>query len=121
LTFQSIGKEADNIKEREIIGDDEDDVVEYIFARRDQSKLATFVKDTQRQLKISNRALAQCAHVSHHTINALHAGKHLPDASLRKLAQAVELLAMTPREIPIYPALLHPLRVNLTIPAGRRG
>lgn len=92
LTFQAIGKEADNIEEREIIGDNEDDVVEYALARRDQSKLAMFVKGTQRQFKISNRMLSQRAHVSHHTLDALHAGKYLPDASLRSLAQAVEAI-----------------------------
>jgi hypothetical protein len=92
LTFQSIGKEADNIEEREVIGDDEDDIVEYAFARRDQSRLETFVKSTQRQFKISNRVLSQHAHVSHHTIDALHAGKHLSDASLHSLAQAAEAI-----------------------------
>ncbi len=92
LAYRPIGKEADNIEEREFIGDDKDDVVEYSFARRDESKLIKFVKDTQRQFKISDRVLSQRAHVSHHTVSVLHAGKHMQDATLRKLAQAVEAI-----------------------------
>ena len=90
LAFQAIGKEADNIEEREFIGDDEDDVVEYALVRNDQSRLAQFVKETQRQFKISNRVLSQRAHVSHHTIDAMHTGKRLSDTSLRSLARATE-------------------------------
>jgi len=44
LTFQSIGKEVDNIEERGIIGDEYDEVAEYLFTKSDESKMVEFVK-----------------------------------------------------------------------------
>jgi hypothetical protein len=84
LAFQLIGKEADNIEERESIGDDEDDVIEHPLAGNDKSKLRTFVLSTQKKFRISNRDL--------HTIRMLRAGQRISDSSLFKLVRAIELI-----------------------------
>src|SRR3984885_1293014 len=90
LAFQLIGKEADNIEEREFIGDDEDDVIKHPLAGNDKSKLRIFVMSTQKKFGISDRDLCKRAHVSHHTIRILRAGQRISDSSLFKLVRTIE-------------------------------
>jgi hypothetical protein len=90
VATQPIGKEADNLEEREFIGGDKDDVIEYAFRRTDKTKLIAFIEKTQRDYNISDRDLIARAHVSPHTLIALHERKYLPNATLRKLASVAE-------------------------------
>ncbi len=90
LAFQLIGKEADNIEERESIGGDENDAIEHPLAENDKSKLRMFVLATQKKCGISDRDLCKRARVSHHTIRMLRMGQPMSDRSLSKLVRAIE-------------------------------
>jgi len=87
-----IGKEADNLEEREALGDDADDVLQWEIAGHDRRKLASEIEETVRGCKISDRTLTRHAGVSHHTLAALRSGKRVPLHSLLSLARAVEEL-----------------------------
>ncbi len=92
LAFQPIGKEADNIDEREFIGDSDEDTIERPFARQDYSRLRAFVLRTQRQFKVSDRELCKWAKASHHTMKAVRAGQHVDDSTLLNLVRKLETL-----------------------------
>ncbi|MGH7173514.1 MAG: hypothetical protein ACRELG_24805 [Gemmataceae bacterium] len=92
LAFQLIGKEADNIEERESIGDDEDDAIEHPLADHDKSKLRAFVLNTQKRRGISDRDLCKRAKVSHHTIRMLRMGQRISDGSLFKVVLAIDFV-----------------------------
>jgi Helix-turn-helix len=91
VAYQSIGKEADNLEEREFIGDDED-AIEHEMAQQDQSRLRAFIIDTRRQLGISDRELCKVAKVSSHTMAALHGNKPVKEATLFIIARVIETI-----------------------------
>jgi DNA-binding phage protein len=87
-----IGKEADNLEEREFLGDDPDDAVEWAMARADRAKLIADIDETARIFQVSDRTLIERAHVSHHTLNALRLGRPVLLHSLLSLVRAIEEL-----------------------------
>jgi transcriptional regulator with XRE-family HTH domain len=91
LSLQAIGKESDNIEENEFIGEDAGPV-EHPMGAGSGKQLAAFVLETQQRLGVSDRVLVDRARVSPHTLRGLHAGKHLSDDSLQRLARAAEEL-----------------------------
>lgn len=90
LGFEQIGKEADNIDEREVLGDDGDDLVEYEVARQDQVKLRNFVLSAQKEHDLSDRSLLAASHVSAHTFAAVKSGKRVRPSVLMRLAKALD-------------------------------
>jgi hypothetical protein len=86
-----IGKEADNLEEREFFGDG-DDGIEWDLARQDRSRLLADIEETLATYKISDRALTEYARVSHHTLAALRKGGRVTSQSLLNLARAGEEL-----------------------------
>lgn len=86
-----IGKEADNLEEREAFGEG-DDGVEWDLARQDRSRLVADIDATLTAYKISDRTLIECARVSHHTLTALRKGGRVTSQSLLNLARAAEEL-----------------------------
>jgi hypothetical protein len=91
LAFQPIGKEADDIDEREALGEDEDPI-ERPFAVHAQMQVMKFVDDTKRECGISERDLIERAKVSHHTLGAARKGMLQDAATLRKIAAAAVYL-----------------------------
>jgi transcriptional regulator with XRE-family HTH domain len=91
LTHLPIGKEADQIEESEYIGE-EAGPLEHPLAARDHVELAAFIFETQKQRKITNRALCGRAGVSAHTLRNLRKGVQISDKSLFSLVRAAEQL-----------------------------
>ena len=91
LTHLSIGKEADHIEENEFIGE-EAGPLEHPLAGKDHSELAAFIFETQKQRKITNRALCGRAGVSAHTLRNLRKAVRISDKSLFCLVWAAEQL-----------------------------
>ncbi len=86
-----IGKEADNLEERETIGDN-DDVVQWTMADPDRARIAKDIEDMLAAHRISDRMLWSRAGVSHHTLADLRAGRRVTELSLLSIAQAAEEL-----------------------------
>jgi hypothetical protein len=91
LAQQSIGKEADNIEENEVIGGDADPP-HYGVHLTDRALIAAAVFDIQQRYSISDRKLIDGAKVSHHTLAGLKDGERIGDPSLMKLFRAAEAL-----------------------------
>jgi hypothetical protein len=92
LAFQQIGKEADNLEEREYIGDSDDDVIEHALMREDRSKLRSHILVVQKEAEVSDRKLCEKARLSPRTLNALRLDRKVEDKALFALAEAVEQL-----------------------------
>jgi hypothetical protein len=88
-----IGKEADNLEEREALGEDEEGV-EWDLAHADRERVLGDIEEILRTNRISDRLLVQCARVSHHTLAALRSGRRLTAQSLLSLARAAEELRL---------------------------
>ncbi|WP_312162545.1 helix-turn-helix transcriptional regulator [Phenylobacterium sp.] len=86
-----IGKEADNLEEREVFGAGEG-AVEWELARADRQRLLADITSLQASHHISDRTLTDAAHVSHHTLNALRNGRPMTSTSVLRLACAAEEL-----------------------------
>jgi hypothetical protein len=86
-----IGKEADNLEEREAIGDD-DDTIEWDLAGFDRSRVLAEIEDVRDAYGVSDAALAERAHVSHHTLAALWRGRRVTQQSFLRIARAAEEL-----------------------------
>jgi transcriptional regulator with XRE-family HTH domain len=86
-----IGKEADNLEERETIGDD-DDAVQWSIANPDRQRITKDIEDILAAHQISDRTLWGRAGVSHHTLADLRKGRRVTELSLLSLAQAAEEL-----------------------------
>lgn len=86
-----IGKEADNLEEREAFGEGDDDI-EWDLARQDRSRLLADIDAILMACKISDRTLIEYARVSHHTLSALRRGGRVTSQSLLNLARAAEEL-----------------------------
>jgi len=91
LSLKPIGKETDNLKENEFIGEDAGPI-EHPMDSGSDAKLAAFLFETQKQLGVSDRVLVDRARVSPHTLRGLHAGKRVSDDSLQRLVSAIEEL-----------------------------
>ncbi len=87
-----IGKEADNLEERETLGGDGDDILTLDLDHSTRAKLLGDIEDVLRTYRIADRTLIEQAHVSHHTLSDLRKGKRVTQQSLLRIAQAVEEL-----------------------------
>ena len=87
-----IGKEADNLEEREFLGEGDDDQVEWSMARQDRVRLLAGIEEVLQSRAVSDRTLIARAGVSRMTLLALGKGGRLTSHSLLKLAQAAEEL-----------------------------
>ena len=90
LSFQQIGKEADNLEERKYIGESEDDAIVHSFAREDRVRLRKHILKAHRELNISDRMLCAEATVSPRTLYALRRNRKLEDRALFALVEAIE-------------------------------
>ena len=90
--FLPIGKEADNLEEREAVGDSEDDQIKWTLPGHDVAKLVADVEALLREFRIPDAELWRRAGVSHHTLADLRAGRRVAPKSLLKLARAAEEL-----------------------------
>lgn len=85
----AIGKEADNLDEREAFGEGDDAMV-YGVAGEDRRKLVADLKALQAEFGISDRQLVADARVSHHTLTALRGGGYVAMRSMLAIMSAVE-------------------------------
>ena len=72
LAVQSIGKEADNLEEREAVGDD-DGSIEYQLSVEERTRLIASVREARDQVGV--REFTRTGRISHHTLAAILAGK----------------------------------------------
>lgn len=91
LAAMPIGKEADNLEEREALGEGDDEPLVW-DASGSRRQLQTDIVRSVEEIEISDAQLSREARVSHHTVRALRGGKRVPLHSLVRLAQAVEAL-----------------------------
>lgn len=89
LAVQSIGKEADNLDEREVVGDD-DGSIEYQLSLGDRARLISVVLAARNVVGV--REITKLGRVSHHTLTAILAGNPLHDPVLIRLAPVAERL-----------------------------
>ena len=87
-----IGKEADNLEEREAIGDNEDDEVKWTLPGHDVTTLSADIEGLLQEFRVPDAELLRAARVSHHTLADLRAGRRVASKSLLKLARAAEEL-----------------------------
>ncbi len=87
-----IGKEADNLEEREAGGDNEDDQVKWTLPGHDVAKLIADIEGLLRESRIPDAELLRSARVSHHTLADLRARRRVAFKSLLQLARAAEEL-----------------------------
>jgi transcriptional regulator with XRE-family HTH domain len=87
-----IGKEADNLEEREFFGEG-DESVEWDLVREDRKRLLADIEELLATHKISDRTLLDHAHVSRRTLAALRNGGRVMSQSLLNLAKAAEELS----------------------------
>ncbi|MDP1912158.1 hypothetical protein [Brevundimonas sp.] len=85
----AIGKEADNLDERETFGDGDDPIL-YGVTIEDRQKLITDLKALQAEFRISDRQITLLARVSHHTLTALQNGGRVTMRSMFAVVCALE-------------------------------
>ena len=85
----AIGKEADNLDEREAFGEGDNPMV-YDVAVEDRHKLVADLEALQSEFEISDRQLAVQARVSHHTLSALRKGGRVTLRSIFSIVSALE-------------------------------
>lgn len=88
LAFQPIGKEADEIEEREALGEDEGPL-ERPFSQLAQKNIMEFIDDIKRDCGLSERDIMDKAGVSHHTLGKAREGRPVSPGTLRKIVFAV--------------------------------
>jgi hypothetical protein len=88
----SIGKEADNLDERETLGDDTDDALQWELSRADRAATLTKVEEVLTDYRISDATLTERARVSHHTLAALRKGARVTQQSLLRIVRGAEEL-----------------------------
>jgi plasmid maintenance system antidote protein VapI len=88
-TIQPIGKEADKLEERELVGSD-DAAIEYDLSPDDRARFVSIIKGARSEFSL--RELAATARVSHHHVNDIARGKPVSDNILIRLNKAVEFL-----------------------------
>lgn len=89
LAVQSIGKEADNLEEREAVGDD-DGSIEYQLSLEERHCLIASVKAARNLAGV--REFTKMGRISHHTLKAILAGSASHDGVLTRLAPMAERL-----------------------------
>lgn len=87
----AIGKETDNLDEREAFGEGDDSIV-YGLHGEDRQRLIVDLTAVQAEFGISDRALTMQARVSHHTLAELRKGGWVTKQSMFALVQAVQAL-----------------------------
>jgi len=85
----AIGKEADNLDEREAFGEGDDPIV-YGVAAEDRQKLIADMGALQAEFGIRDRHLTAAARVSHHTLAALRRGGRVTMRSMFAILCALE-------------------------------
>ncbi len=85
----AIGKEADNLDERALIGDG-DETNQWGFSAEERRNLVARLEATMAEFGISDRTLIERARVSHHTLAGLLTGQRVALRSIYALAQAIE-------------------------------
>ena len=86
---QAIGKETDDLEEREYVGS-EDAAIEYNLSPHDRTKLISVIKRAKAEFGL--RALSAAAKVSHHRVNEAIRGKRVADRLLISLSSAANAL-----------------------------
>lgn len=89
LAVQSIGKEADNLEEKEAIGDD-DGSIEYQLSVEERNRLIASIKTAS--VLAGVREFTRTGQISHHTLAAIVAGTPFHDAAIIRLAPMAERL-----------------------------
>jgi len=91
LAAMAIGKETDNLEEREALGEDDDEPLVW-DASTSRRQLREDIIGTVEELAISDAELAREGHVSHRTARLLREGGSVPLPALIRLAQVAEAL-----------------------------
>jgi len=92
-----IGKEADNLEEREVLGDD-DGLIMWSAGESARRELAGELVARIGEFRISDRTLEVEARVSHHTLSDLRSGRRVSPSSLLRIARALDGLAKASHE-----------------------
>jgi hypothetical protein len=87
--IQPIGKEADKLTEREVIGED-DAEIEYDLSPEDRIKLISVIKKAKKEFGL--RSLARKAGFSHHRVNDVVRGRPVAGNAVIALSNAAESL-----------------------------
>ncbi len=114
-----IGKEADNLEEREFLGE-VDDPIEWSMAGQDRGKLAADIEETLKAYRLSDAALLRRANVSHHTLAALRGNGRVMDQSPLSLAQAAEELRQEARDLQSEQERWRQVAINIATEVGGR-
>ncbi len=85
----AIGKEADNLDQREVFGEGDDPIL-YGVAMEDRQKLIADLNALQAEFGISDRQLTLQARVSHHTLTALRKDRRVTMRSMFAVVCALE-------------------------------
>jgi len=90
VAFRYIGKEADNLEEREYLGDGSEDAVEHGLTRQDRARLRRHILEIQKGMGVSDRLLCAEARVASRTLTAQRRNRKVEERALFALAEAVE-------------------------------
>jgi hypothetical protein len=100
FAFMPIGKEANNLEERQLLGEDDGDAIEWVVGGLNPRAIREEIEGVVGEHGISDRNLVAAAGISHHTLAALRAGRRVNPHALLGLARAIEELRQLagPRE-----------------------
>jgi hypothetical protein len=84
-----IGKETDNLEEREVFGDEEGPI-KWNAGEAARRQLASELTERIGNYEISDRTLEVEARVSHHTLSDLRNGRYVSPSALLRIARAVD-------------------------------
>lgn len=90
--ISAIGKEADNLDEREALGEGEDDAIAWGMASEERRALWAGIEETLVVHQISDRMLLERARVGRKTLVTLRAGRSASPQALLNLAAGAEQL-----------------------------
>jgi hypothetical protein len=90
----AIGKEADNLEERESLGEGEDDAIEWAMGGQDRQRLVAGIEEVLKTCRISDRALLAQAQVGRQSLAILRQGGRIAPQSLLNMAAAAEALRL---------------------------
>lgn len=85
----AIGKEADDLEEREVFGEQEN-TIKWGAGEPTRRRLAQNLIDQIAAYAFSDRTLEIAARVSHHTVSDLRNGKYVPPSSLLRISRALD-------------------------------
>jgi hypothetical protein len=88
-TIQPIGKEADDLEEREFVGS-YDAAIGYDLSPSDRARLIGLIRQAKNEFGL--RALSAAAKVSHHQVSAAIAGSSVPDRLLIRVGKAADAI-----------------------------